>query len=280
MKSVYEQLGVNRQLHFYYRQKQAQQAEHIKQIRTYIQSRRIDNSRIGLKKLYHQMVNCPVGRDEFIRIAVSLGLGVKPRKNKSRTTISVYTVFENIIAGKTFNNINQVWVSDITYLKIKNDDAYIVFILDIYSKFILGYNASLTLAASENIKALKMAFHTRKKQRLDGLIHHSDRGSQYIAGDYILMLYDKNIKISMCDCALDNAYAERVNGIIKNEYLNDYSFESLTQLQKQLRRAVEHYNTQRPHWALKLMTPDEFESHLENLTESQRTKLTIAQVHT
>jgi putative transposase len=273
-------VGTSKQIHHYHKAKQASDAQIAKQIRDHIQRHRVENRRIGLKKLYHIMSDCPVGRDRFMVIATSLGLAIKRRKKYVKTTFSVYTVFENLIAGKIFDNTNQVWVTDITYLKANDQDAYIVFVMDMYSKVIIGYNASMTLAATENQKALAMALRCRKNQALNGLIHHSDRGSQYISGKYLMMLFDKKIKVSMCDSALDNAYAERVNGIIKDEYLDHCLFQNLDQLKKELKKAVQHYNTIRPHWALKLMTPMAFEKHLKNLTPCQRTKICVAQPHT
>lgn len=280
MRAVYEAIGVSKQLHHYHQQKRLKHERLLEKIRLHIQTHRVQNRGLGLKKLYHLMSDCPVGRDQFMAMASSIGLSIKRRKKHVRTTFSVYTVFENLIAGKEFDGINQVWVSDITYIKVNGQDAYIVFIVDMYSKTILGYNASFTLAASENQKALKMAFGFRKGQKLQGLIHHSDRGSQYLAGDYLLMLFDKKIRVSMCDCALDNAYAERVNGIIKGEYLEHCCFANLIELDSELTRAVKHYNDLRPHWALGLMSPKAFEKHLENLTASQRTKLIVALKHT
>jgi putative transposase len=280
MSAVYKVVGCSKQSHHYHRKQEHEKQVLIKQIRQHIQQHRTVNRSMGLKKLYHLMPDCLIGRDQFIDIALGLGLGAKRHKKRTRTTFSVYTVFENLIASKSFKGTNQVWVSDITYVKINNDDAYVVFIFDIYSRMIVGYNASLTLAATENIKALKMAFRLRKHDCLDGLVHHSDRGSQYIAADYLMMLQDKKIQISMCDCALDNAYAERINGIVKQEYLDHCAFENLNQLQKELKKAVEHYNHVRPHWALQLMSPVAFEKHLKNVPLSQRTTLTVAQAHT
>jgi putative transposase len=280
MSTVYAVLQTSKQLHQYHRRRQVYRQAVSEQIKHHIQRHRVLNHRLGLKKLYHLMPDCVVGRDQFIAIAVGLGLAVKKRKKQIRTTFSVRTIFQNLIAGQRFDNINQVWVSDITYVKIKDDDAYVVFIFDIYSKVIVGYNASLSLAASQNQQALKRAFRFRQQANLAGLIHHSDKGSQYIAGDYLMMLYERKIQVSMCDCALDNAYAERINGIIKAEYLENCVFENLAQLQQELKRAVGHYNTNRPHWALKLMTPCGFEQQLKSLTKSQRTILTVAKVHT
>jgi putative transposase len=279
MSQAYEVLKVSKQTHYYQQQRGKFLAEVTKEIRTHIEAHRITHGGCGLKKLYHLMPHCKVGRDEFISIAMGLGFGVKTFKKHTKTTFSIYTVFTNLIVEKSFDNINQVWVTDITYVKIGLKDAYIVFIEDMYSRLILGYCASFTLAATQNEIALKMAFKCRKGQLLKGLIHHSDRGSQYISGNYLLMLQDRKIQISMCNSALDNPYAERLNGIIKNEYLKYYTFENLSELQKYLKKSVEHYNHQRPHTNLKLLTPVAFEKLLENLPVSQRTKLIIPKEH-
>ena len=141
-------------------------------------------------------------------------------------------VFTNLLATQTLTDINQAWSGDITYVRVGEKHGYVFLLMDIYSRRILGYVASDSMSASVNIRCLKMALKIRKGQSLKNTIHHSDRGVQYIAGDYLLMLQERKFQISMCCYALDNPFSERVNGILKEEYLDNYQFENLTELEK------------------------------------------------
>ena len=134
---------------------------------------------------------------------------------------------------------------------------YISFITDAYSHKIVGYNLSENLDMKATRNALLMAINTLKDNHT-GLIHHSDRGTQYSAMDYVKLLHKNNIQISMTENGdpKENAIAERINGIIKEEYLRRYKPKSFTQAQFLLHRTVALYNTERPHLSLNLLTPD------------------------
>jgi len=207
---------------------------------------------------------------------MDLGYGVSKKKNYKRTTYSVQSKYKNLIKGKKINSSNKIWQSDITYYQVENRFYYLVFIIDVYNKKIVGYNASKTLRADSNIKALKMAIKS-VGGKTDGLIHHSDRGAQYIEKNYIKLLTFSNIKISMADKAQDNAYAERINGIIKNEYLEGKTINSFEELEKNLRKSVNHYNIHRLHKGLPLkwLTPFEFEEKMVKTQMKNRPILTI-----
>jgi transposase InsO family protein len=155
--------------------------------------------------------------------------------------------------------------SDITYWKLKENYVYISFITDAYSHKIVGYHVAETLESIETIKALKMAL---SNLRVDGqlqLIHHSDRGVQYCHNKYVKLLQDNNIKISMTEKGdpLENAIAERVNGIIKEEYLNDYQINNLKEAKHLLKHVVKLYNEERPHNSIGNLYPNEL--HENNL---------------
>jgi len=255
MSRAYQVLDVSKQAHHQHRRHLARKSQIAEQIRRFIQTERARHPGCGLKKLHSLMVGCPVGRDEFIALATGMGLALKRRRKASRTTFPVYSAFTNLVAGRTLNGVGQVWVSDITYLKVGDRDAYLVLVEDVYSRHIIGHCVSHTLAASQNVRALQMAFRTRKGRSLDGLTHHSDKGSQYIAGDYLEMLWQRGIEVSMCLTALDNAYAERLNGIVKNEYLDHYDFATLAELSREVKRAVGHHNQVRPHLKLGMLAP-------------------------
>jgi hypothetical protein len=168
------------------------------------------------------------------------------------------------------NNINRLWASDITYFITTKGTYYIVIIIDVYSRRIIGYNASDNLMMENNKIALSMAFRIRKQKEFEDLTHHSDKGSQYGATDYLEMLAKGNIEISMAENSLENAYAERVIGIIKNEYLIHMDIHSLDRLRHKLKEAVILYNEKRPHIELGYLSPIAYEKRIIALSNDDR----------
>ncbi len=154
---------------------------------------------------------------------------------------------------------NQLWVSDITYWKINSTYVYISFITDAYSHKIVGYHVAESLASVETIKALKMALSDLRSESHFKLTHHSDRGVQYCHHEYVKLLQDNNIKISMTESGdpLENPIAERVNGIIKEEYLMDYSLNNIKEAKKILAFVVHLYNQERPHNSISNLVPNQ-----------------------
>lgn len=192
---------------------------------------------------------------------MDLGFRVKHPKNYTRTTFSGGYNYPNLIEGMLVSNINQVVQSDITYFLLKDTFYYIIFIIDVFSKRIVGAKVSNHMRAKANLQALKQLIKLRGLDKLFGLIHHSDRGTQYGANLYVNTLKQAGIHISMCLNAKDNAYAERVNGIIKNEYLKLWTINSFYSLKRKLTEAVKHYNFKRPHGHLpNRMSPVQFEN--------------------
>lgn len=171
----------------------------------------------------------------------------------------MWSLYDNLIEGMLLNDKNQVWQSDITYFDIENKFYYLVFIMDIYTKQILGWTASDHMKTQANLQALQQAFASQPDVDLTGLIHHSDRGSQYVDEKYRSKLQGRGIWISMGNTAVENAYVERLNGIIKNEFLKGWKITGLKQLNAQLKRAVEYYNNHRIHRNLPgKLTPNQF----------------------
>jgi putative transposase len=206
-----------------------------------------------------------------------MGSGYRVMKTRSftRTTIPTCYKYPNLIEGMILWDKNQLWQSDITYIRIKEQFYYLVFIVDVYTKQILGYEASDHMRAEANIAALKMAFRNCSGS-IGGMIHHSDRGSQYVDAKYIELLSRNNVYISMGLKAQDNAYAERVNGIIKNEYLIYRDMNTLADLRKYTRQAVNHYQTKRIHLSLPgRTTPEQFEKNLITLSSQKRPKVIV-----
>jgi putative transposase len=258
-------LGITRQA--YYQHLWQQEAIGIEEglILTQILSIRQYHRKMGGRKL-HQLLQpfllehqIKIGRDALFDLLAANGLLVKRRRRYAVTTFSNHWLkkWPNLIREKVINNVNELWVSDITYWKIGLRHAYISFITDAYSHKIVGYHVAETLEGIETVKALKMALKGVAGKNLKPLIHHSDRGVQYCAADYVKLLQDKNIQISMTENGdpLENAIAERVNGILKNEYLKHYQTGNIKEAKAQLEIAVGLYNDQRPHLSIGMLTP-------------------------
>lgn len=209
----------------------------------------------GVEKLYYSLKPEFIGRDRFIEVMMSLGYRLKVKKNYRKTTRSGIYNYSNLIKGMTVEAPNTIWQSDITYFHVGDRFYYGVFIIDVYTKKIVGYQVSDNMQANANVSALKMALKENKAPAY----HHSDRGVQYGASTYLKLLQDNSVKISMGKSAQDNAYAERINGIIKNEYINYWRPKTFKNLKTMVRRAVNQYNQRRIHNSLKRVIPKEFE---------------------
>jgi putative transposase len=203
-----------------------------------------------------------VGRDKLFDILERYGLLIRHRKRKAITTNSnhPYYKYNNLIQQLILRSKNQLWVSDITYISLKECFAYLSLITDAFSRKIVGYCLWPTLAAQGCINALDMALEQiGRSAQLEQLIHHSDRGVQYCCGDYVQQLKAHSIQISMSynGDPYQNAIAERVNGILKAEFGLNKMFESLEKANETVHSAVELYNSKRPHNSLNYLTPNQ-----------------------
>lgn len=201
-----------------------------------------------------------IGRDKFRMFLKAHDLHIKRKKKYVNTTNSLhrYRVYENLIKGMKVSRINEVWVSDITYIRVGKGFMYLSLITDLYSRKIVGHHLSHSLAKEGCIKALRMALGQRKDKTL-GLIHHSDRGFQYCSHAYVNILKSNNAEISMAakgNC-YENATAERVNGILKEEFQLDSTFPGEKVAQKAVRQSITAYNELRKHYSLNLETPSQ-----------------------
>lgn len=227
---------------------------------------RKDHKRLGGRKLFFKLEtfmhehNIKMGRDAFFDLLRDNKLLIKQRKRHHVTTNSNHWMkkYPNLIKDIEPLGPNHVWVSDITYWKTKGGHYYISFITDAYSRKIVGYHVADTMEAIESATALKMAIKTLKISA-EGLIHHSDRGSQYCSSMYVNMLKKEGIKISMTENGdpLENAIAERMNGIIKGEYLFDYLITTLLNAKEVLKSVVKLYNEDRPHSSIGNAVPSQ-----------------------
>ena len=264
---LYQMLGITKQAHFKDRVRLAGKQLAAQRALTASASIRKSHPMMGCRKMYHMVGDdLPIGRDRFERILLEHGFRVRFPRNYVKTTRPVKgRYFDNLIQGLKLTGINQLWQSDIAYIKVGGGHCYLVFIVDVYSRRIIGYQAHPHMLARANIKALKQALKLRGVDRLPGLIHHSDRGGQFIDKDYLKALRKAGITSSMAKHCWENAYAERVNGIAKNEYLRRMDLTSLRQLRTKLKRVVFLYNNERPHDSLPgKRTPVDYEKCLQN----------------
>lgn len=214
----------------------------------------------GVEKMYYTLKPEFLGRDRFVELLMGLGYRLKHKKNYRRTTIASKLYYPNLIKGMVVDQPCQLWQSDITYLQVKDKFYYAVFIIDVYTRKIVGYQVSDHMRASANVKALEMAL----KKHPPPKVHHSDRGSQYTHKGYVEKLKMLGCRISMGLTAQDNAYAERINGTIKNEYLQYWQPQSLAQLKTCVIKAVNNYNKNRIHNGVKRKSPRTIESNYVN----------------
>lgn len=252
----------------------------IKTLIDQVEKRREEHPGEGLEKLYGHLQPEGIGRDKFCQVFQQLGYGIRRQPNRMRTTIAAHKVFENLIEGLVVTGPHQVWQTDITYIRLADRFYYLTFIMDVYTRQIVGYAVSDNLRAEANLKALRMALSQVSSSQLDRLVHHSDRGSQYTDGAYLALLRSYGITISMGKKAADNAYAERVNGIIKNEYLIPRGLISFKQLTYWCRQAVSDYNTQRHHRGLGRISPREYERRYWQLPVDERKRVVIRSYET
>jgi len=197
-----------------------------------------------------------IGRDGLFDFLRSEHLLIKPRKNYTRTTFSKHWLRKhpNLLKGLTINRSEQIWVSDITYIPTKNGNTYLSLITDAYSRQIVGHHLSEDLRTEGVAQALHMAIQKRKTDL--PLIHHSDRGLKYCSQEYQSILVAQKIKPSMTDGydCYQNALAERINGILKDEFLLQ-SYENKQQLDQVIKQSIHIYNSKRPHLKLNYKTP-------------------------
>ncbi|EQA80149.1 integrase core domain protein [Leptospira alstonii serovar Pingchang str. 80-412] len=225
---------------------------------------RDDHPKMSARKIYRMIRPKTIGRDRFEAFCFERGFQVIVSKNYRRTTNSLgVTRFPNLIIGLKISRPNLVWVSDITYFELAGRWCYLTFIIDIYARTIIGFTASKELCAEQtSIPALKMAIRFRKSfnHKITGVIFHSDGGGQYHSKEFLKLTGMNHIKNSTAYDVYENPIAERVNGIIKNEYLIPYGVDSFERLQKLLPKAVSLYNNVRPHGSLRFDTPCSFEN--------------------
>lgn len=255
LNRLYQEAEISKQAVEQYQKRQVLFDEQVKQLILEANELRSEHPGCGVEKMYYTLKPDFIGRDRFVDLFIELGYRLKRQKNYRRTTIGSKLYYPNLIKGMLIDGPSQLWQSDITYIEVGGRFYYAVFIIDVYSKKIVGYQVSDHMRATANIRALEMALRSHKAP----LIHHSDRGSQYTYKEYVDILKSCNCSISMALSAQDNAYAERINGTIKEEYLKFWKPKNFIQLKYHIKKAVKNYNQKRIHNGIKKLTPKKVE---------------------
>ena len=272
MEMVYEIAGISRQGHYSNNKRMERNSVEQEAVLAEVRNLRLSHPNMGSRPMYKRLDVQSMGINKFEKMLKSKGLGIKIKRNKHKTTDgSKYKgKLYNLLNGKIINSINQVWVSDITYFQVNGKTFYIILIMDIYSRKILGYSISENMFSENNIAVLKQALkHRGQTSYANNLIHHSDKGSQYMSLAYKELLSDFEIMISVAENSLENGYAEKLNSTVKNDYLCFYATDNLKMLRKYLRHCVRLYNDERPHSSLNYLTPSQFEDMLQGKSGKQ-----------
>lgn len=234
---------------------------------------RADNPSMGARDMYYLLQPAHLGRDKFEAFCKDQGFCSRRILNYRRTTNSTGVIrFPNLTTNLQLDRINQVWVSDITYFELNNTFYYLTFIMDAFSRRILGYHVSNRLFTTQTtLPAIKMALEVRKEMDLTGTIFHSDGGGQYYEKEFLTLTQKMKMINSMCEYPWENGKAERINGIIKNNYLNHRKINNYDELKKEVDRSVQLYNQHKPHIGLKRLSPIKFENlYLYNENNSNK----------
>jgi len=258
-------VGMTRQN--YYKQRRRRKRREVDEslIVSLVRRERQQQPRLGCRKIYRLIreelsdSGVEIGRDRMFEVLRNQGMLVKPLPKAPRTTFSRHSlpVYRNLIAELETTAPNQIWVSDITFIRTWEDFEYLTLIMDLHSHKIVGYHCGEDLEAEASIKALDQALAELSADRFP--IHHSDRGSQYCSHKYVGRLQERDLSVSMTElnhCA-ENSVAERLNGILKQEYGLGRTFLTRSQARRAVDEAVWLYNNRRPHTSLLYGFPSE-----------------------
>ncbi len=267
-------VGMSRQNYYKGHKQRLSRQVDAELIEELVRAERVVQPRLGGKKLYRLLkptlneVGIKIGRDRFFKVLADRGLLLEPLPKAPKTTNSRHSlpVFRNLLADMELEHSNQAWVSDITYIRTDEGFLYLSLITDAFSRKIVGFHGGDSLETEGCLKSLQMA--TKElKGALNKPIHHSDRGSQYCSHLYTGKLRKHGIEISMTEefHCYENALAERLNGILKQEYALGRTFKTKEQAKKAIKEAVFLYNTRRPHLSLGYRIPEEVHEELKKI---------------
>ena len=277
MDQICASFEISRQAHYQQMRRDAQGEVEDAIILEMVRQIRRKHPRMGGRKLLYKIQpmsaaqELKIGRDRLFELLMQADLLVKRRRSHRRTTIPGLWVAKNLLPGLTIAHPNQVWVCDITYVEIQSGFAYLFVLMDLFSRYIVGWHVSGSLVAEGALACLEMAL-AQLPQVPEGLIHHSDHGVQYTSHTYLEALHKHHILPSMgaVGNCYDNIYAERLMGILKNEYLLDARFSDLAAVTTAVQEVVYLYNTDRPHLSLHLAVPKVIYSELRSDLPSLR----------
>ena len=257
--------GVSRQAYYHYQTHQATERLKQEMVLQLVCQIRARQPRIGVRKLYHllkpqlEQLDCQFGRDALFQLLRDHGLLVRFSKRGHKTTGANHRFYRypNRITDVVVDRIHQVFVADITYLQTLEGFVYLALVTDLFSRKIVGFDVSDSLSVDGALRACKMAI--KPVTQSDALIHHSARGVQYCCHAYTQLLESRGIQLSMTQNGdvYQNAVAERVNGILKMEFLLNHTFESIQQATANAKQSVAIYNNERPHLTLGYQTPQD-----------------------
>lgn len=267
--------GISRQAYYIFIKRSMRNKLRDEQILELVKLIRRVHPRMGVRKIHEiikpELEKCKIkiGRDAMFNLLSDNQLLVRKRKRKIKTTNSYhrYHKYKNLVKDFTPYKCNQLWVSDLTYIRMDGGFSFLFLITDAYSKKIVGYHLSQNMETSHAIKALEMAVFN--SDRIEGIIHHSDRGVQYCSNEYVKLCQDYGITLSMTEDGnpLDNPIAERVNGILKDEYLYEYRFADYQDALKKVDSTIYKYNQLRPHLSCNMKTPNQAHFKVGQLTK-------------
>lgn len=269
--------GIDRQVYYRKTRKIVSKQNKAEEVVLMINDIRKTMPRIGTRKLYHLLLDklqlMKIGRDKFFDILRANHLLIQPKRSYHVTTNSHHRFrkHQNRILDLEINRPEQVWVSDITYIGKRDNPCYLSLVTDAYSKKIMGYYVADNLNSESTLVALKMALKQRKNRTLP-LIHHSDRGLQYCSNEYQKELNKNKVLCSMTQNSdpYENAVAERINGILKQEFMID-KYNRKAEIMKQvIKEAVDTYNEFRPHYSNYMLTPNQM--HTQNFIKMRTYK--------
>jgi putative transposase len=264
-------VGISKQSYYQMLRRRQYKLEEQEQLIPLINEIRHDHPRMSARDIYRKIKPGCMGRDQFERFCMDSGYRIKKLKNYRVTTNSLgVTRFPNLIKDIKVTRVNQVFVSDITYYEIGLDTYYLTLIMDLYNREIVGWSSSDNLRTENTtLPALRRVITERGKSNLEGAILHSDGGGQYYCKEFKLLTKELKMANSMTEeTVYENSHAERLNGVIKNNYLYPYAPKNKSSLNKKLERAVLMYNTGKPHTALGKLTPSEFRMTIDNENNS------------
>jgi len=264
LNKLYQSIGLSKQAFHQRMDRHLQERSIEEQILMLVYRVREDHPTMGLRDIYFKITPIGIGRDRFETLCKQSGLMVERTHNWQRTTDSSGVIrFDNLLIGLLINKPNQVWQSDITYFELNGRYYYITFIIDAFTRVIVGYAVSQRLKTEQTtLPALQKAIKSRidLNMCIHMLIFHSDGGGQYYDKDFLLLTKKYKIINSMCQYPWENGKAERINGVIKNNYLIHRNINSYEQLQIEVDRSVLLYNTEKPHIMLQRKSPIQFEN--------------------